>query len=169
MERRSCSFHSIPIFPNSKFENKSCICFVFPMASDSVAIHQVISFQYSCSVIKICRCTEDLLHGQIFNSWSEMMQVMSSEQDVRKGEYIKIVLCLVAQSCQSLCNPMDSSHQSPLSMGILPGKNIEMGCHSLLQEIFPIQGSNPGLLHCKQILFYHLSHRGSPYNYYNKM
>ena len=28
-----------------------------------------------------------------------------------------------------------------------------MGCHSLLQEIFPTQGSNPDLLHCRQILY----------------
>ena len=36
-----------------------------------------------------------------------------------------------------------------------------MSDHSLLQGIFPIQESNPGLLHCRQIL-YHLSHQGSP-------
>ena len=36
-----------------------------------------------------------------------------------------------------------------------------MGSLSLLQGIFPSQGSNPGLLHCRQIL-YQLSHRGSP-------
>ena len=35
-----------------------------------------------------------------------------------------------------------------------------MGCHSLLQGIFPIQGSSPGLWHCRQIL-YHLSHPSS--------
>ena len=35
------------------------------------------------------------------------------------------------------------------------------GSHSLLQGIFPSQGSNPGLLHCRQIL-YQLSHQGSP-------
>ena len=35
-----------------------------------------------------------------------------------------------------------------------------MGCHFLLQGIFPTQGSNPGLLHCRQIL-YCLSHQGS--------
>ena len=39
-----------------------------------------------------------------------------------------------------------------------PGKNTGVGSHSLLQGIFPIQGSNPGLLHCRQIL-YHLSHQ----------
>ena len=36
-----------------------------------------------------------------------------------------------------------------------------MGCHSLLQGIFPTQGSNSILPHCSQI-FYHLSHQGSP-------
>ena len=35
--------------------------------------------------------------------------------------------------------------------------------HSLLQGIFLTQGSNLGLLYCRQIL-YHLSHQGSPYN-----
>ena len=41
------------------------------------------------------------------------------------------------------------------------GKNTEVGSLSLLQGIFPTQGSNPGLLHCRQIL-YQLSHQGSP-------
>ena len=43
-----------------------------------------------------------------------------------------------------------------------PGKNTGVGSHSLLQEIFPTQGSNPGLRHCKQILYF-LSHQGSPF------
>ena len=38
-----------------------------------------------------------------------------------------------------------------------PGQNSGEGCHALLQGIFPTQGSNPVLLHCRQIL-YHLSH-----------
>ena len=41
-----------------------------------------------------------------------------------------------------------------------PGKNTGMGCHSLLQGIFPTQGLNPGLLHYRQILC-HLNHQGS--------
>ena len=45
--------------------------------------------------------------------------------------------------------------------GDSPGKNTEVGCHALLQGIFPTQGSNPGLPHCRWIL-YHLSHQGSP-------
>ena len=42
-----------------------------------------------------------------------------------------------------------------------PGKNTGVGGHSLLQGIFLTQGSNPGLLHWRQIL-YHLSHQGNP-------
>ena len=40
-------------------------------------------------------------------------------------------------------------------------KNTGVSCHFLLQGIFPTQGSNPRLLHCRQIL-YRLSHQGSP-------
>ena len=42
-----------------------------------------------------------------------------------------------------------------------PGKNIGVGSCSLLQGIFPTQGSNSGVPHCRQIL-YSLSHHGSP-------
>ena len=74
---------------------------------------------------------------------------------------ISVVLCLVAQSCLILCDPMDCSPPGSSVHGDSPGKNTGVGCHALLQEIFPTQGSNPGLLHCRQIL-YQLSHQGSP-------
>ena len=43
--------------------------------------------------------------------------------------------------------------------GDSPGKNTGVGCHALLQGIFPTQRSNSGLRHGSQIL-YHLSHQG---------
>ena len=43
------------------------------------------------------------------------------------------------------------------------GKNTRVGCHFLLQGIFPTQGSNPGLLLCRQIL-YQLSYRELPHH-----
>ena len=70
------------------------------------------------------------------------------------------VLCLVAQSCPTLWDPMDCSLSGSSVHGDSPGKNTEVGCHVLLQGIFPTQGSNPGLLHCRRIL-YKLSHQGS--------
>ena len=42
-----------------------------------------------------------------------------------------------------------------------PGQNTWVGRLSLLQGIFPTQGSNPGFLHCRRIL-YQLSHKGNP-------
>ena len=50
-----------------------------------------------------------------------------------------------------------------LCPGNSSGKNTGVNYHSFLQGIFPTQGSNPGLLHCGQIL-YHLSHQGSPHH-----
>ena len=55
--------------------------------------------------------------------------------------YVKVK---AAQSCLTLCDPMEG-----------------VGNCSLLQGIFPAQGSNPGLQHCRQIL-YQLSYEGSP-------
>ena len=71
------------------------------------------------------------------------------------------VLCLVAQSCPTLCDAIDYSPPGSSVHGDSPGKNTGVGCHALLQEILWTQGSNSGLLPCKQIL-YCLSHQGSP-------
>ena len=71
------------------------------------------------------------------------------------------VLCLVAQSCPTLCNPMDCSLPGSSVHGDSSGKNTGVSCHALLQGIFPTQESNPGLLCCRRIL-YCLSHQGSP-------
>ena len=59
---------------------------------------------------------------------------------------------LVAQSCQTLCDPTDCSPPGASVHGILQAKNSGVGCHSLLQRIFLTQGSNPGLLHYRQVL-----------------
>ena len=70
-------------------------------------------------------------------------------------------VCLVAQSYLTLCNPMDCGPPGSSVLGGSPGKNIGVGCHALLQGIFPTQGSNPGLPHYRWIL-YSLSYQGSP-------
>ena len=60
-----------------------------------------------------------------------------------------------------LCDPMDCSPPGSSVQVDSPSKNTGVGCHFFLQEIFPTQGSNLGLPHCRWIL-YHLSHQGSP-------
>ena len=71
------------------------------------------------------------------------------------------MLSLISQSCPTLCDPMDCNPPGSSVHGDSPGKNTGVGSHALLQGIFPTQRSNPGLPHCRQIL-YRLSHQGSP-------
>ena len=67
---------------------------------------------------------------------------------------------LVSQVCVTVCDPVDIARQAPPSMDF-PGKNTEVGRHSLLQGICPTQGLNLCLLHCRKAL-YHLTHEGGP-------
>ena len=71
------------------------------------------------------------------------------------------VLCLVAQSCLTLCDAVNCSPWGSSVRGDSPGKKTGVDCHAYLQRIFPTQGSNPGLSHCRWIL-HCLSHQGSP-------
>ena len=71
------------------------------------------------------------------------------------------VLRFVAQLFLTLCDAMDCSLPGSSVHGYSPGKDTGVGCHALLQGIFPTQWLNPDLLHCRQIL-YCLSHLGSP-------
>ena len=79
-------------------------------------------------------------------------------------KYIKI-------NCLYTDNESESESRSVVSDSLRPhglyspwnslGQNTGVGSHSLLQGIFPSQGSNPGLPHSRRIL-YQLSHKGSP-------
>ena len=61
------------------------------------------------------------------------------------------IMCLVAQSCLTLCDPIDYSPPGSTVHGDSPGKNTELSCHALLQGIFPTQGSKPGLPHAGRL------------------
>ena len=76
-------------------------------------------------------------------------------------QLLKTLMLHCAQSCPILCDLMDYSPPDFSVHGDSPGKNTGVGCHALLQGIFSTQGSNPGLPHCRQIL-YQLSCKGSP-------
>ena len=71
------------------------------------------------------------------------------------------IMCAYSLSCAQLfVTPWTVARQAPLSMGF-SRQNTGVSCHGLLQGIFPTQGLNPGLLHCRWIL-YQLSYQGSP-------
>ena len=89
---------------------------------------------------------------------------------LEKGAVVYIPLSVVAKivyvcvSCSLVSDSLQCHGLLPtrlLCPWDSPGKNPEVGCHSLPQESFPTRGLNSGLLHSRQIL-YHLSHEGSP-------
>ena len=68
------------------------------------------------------------------------VSVLSPLLDLKSLEtkdYMLFVLCLVAQLCPTLCNPMDYSPPASSVGGDSSGKNTRVGCHALLQGIFP--------------------------------
>ena len=81
------------------------------------------------------------------------MEIMKLPRALKTCLHLKV---LVAQLCLTHHDPMEPT-------GLLCpwnslGESTGVGSNSVLQGIFPPQGSNPGLLHCRQIL-YHLSHQ----------
>ena len=67
----------------------------------------------------------------------------------------------VAQSCLTLCDPIDCSLSGSSVHGIFQARVLEWIAISFSRGIFPTQESNPGLPHCRQTL-YCLSHQGIP-------
>ena len=69
--------------------------------------------------------------------------------------------CVTAQSYLTLCDAMDCSLPGSSVHGILQARLLEWVAMPFSGGIFPTQGLNPGLPHCRRIL-YRLSHPGSP-------
>ena len=89
-------------------------------------------------------------------------QLVQSQAGPEIARRILNLLYLVTQSCLTLCDPVDCSPSGSSVHGDSPDKNTGVGCHALLQGIFPTQGLNPSLPRCRQIL-YCPSHQGSPH------
>ena len=76
------------------------------------------------------------------------------------SNHLSCIHAELLQSCLTLCHPVDHSLRDSSDHGILQARILESVCQSLFQGILPTQGSNPGLPHCRQIL-YCLSHLGN--------
>ena len=74
----------------------------------------------------------------------KMVSRTSDTSYIRKYKYC--TLHLVSQSCSTLCDPVACSPPGTSVHGDSLGKNTGVGSLSLLQGIFPTQGSDPGLL-----------------------
>ena len=90
--------------------------------------------------------------------WRKML-IQESKYNAKRLQLLRLYPCLqgqsmeqrssisakLLQSCPTLCDPMNYSLSGSSVHGILD-KNTGVGCHALLQGIFPTQGLNPGLL-----------------------
>ena len=92
----------------------------------------------------------------ILDERSRYLQLTESANTLLSN--VVIFMCMLCaqslQSCLTLCDPMDRSPPGSSVHGDSPARNTEVGCHALLQGIFPTQGSNPGLQHCRWILYH---------------
>ena len=77
----------------------------------------------------------------------------------KERKKVQVLVACVSWSCPMLWDPMEPARL--LCPWNSPGRNTGVGCHALLQGIFLTQGLNPGLLHCRQIL-YQLSYQEHP-------
>ena len=120
-----------------------------------------IEYGHACSMI-VCMDSggkrkgwNDWARGSGFGRHSSGFPFRIVEAEVRMGHPSDsmCVCVLVAQSCLTLCNPMDYSPPGSSVQNSL-GKNTGVGCHFLIQRVFPTQGSNLCLLHCRQILYW---------------
>ena len=115
---------------------------------------QIPSYQYDnpeCGIGKRCIVT-----------CHEIVVFLSNRYNRHNLESMISMMLLFSCSVLSDClRPHRLQHARLLCPWNSPGKNTGVGCHSLSQGIFPTEGSNPGLLHCRQIL-YLLRHQRTP-------
>ena len=88
---------------------------------------------------------------------NRLLDTVEEEEAGMIWESIIETYTLVSVSCSVVPNSLRLHGLQPsrlLGPWDFPGKDTGVGWHFLLQGIFPTQGSNPGLLHCRQILYW---------------
>ena len=95
----------------------------------------VYIYLYMHKHIHICIYTDTYSHTHIYTYMCVYIYIYTHTYIYNQYAFV------YTQSCPTLCSPMTVVRQPPLSMEYCPGKNTGMGCHFLLQGIFPTQGS----------------------------
>ena len=120
----------------------SLFCFVILLFTGNALI-----YTYLCSAALVTQSCVTLA-----TPWTVSHQVpLSIEFSRQECQWWWFSLSVVSNSC----DPMDWEPTRLLCPWDSPGKNTGVGCHCLLQGIFPTRGSNLGLLHCRKILYHH--------------
>ena len=107
----------------------------------------------SCWHFSLCVVPYIYICSQSFLGWNA-----STREGLGTVVYSCDSCSLVTQLCLTVCDSMNCGLPGSSVHGILQARNTGVDSKSLFQGIFSTQGWNPGLLHCRQIL-YHLSHQ----------
>ena len=86
---------------------------------------------------------------RVGHDWSDLAAAAEPNSKTENWERVGLspsCCCLVVQLCPTLCNPTDCNMPGSAVWNFL-GKKTGVGCHFLLQGIFPTQGLNPCFLH----------------------
>ena len=87
-------------------------------------------------------------------SWLQSLSVVISEPKKIKSATVSIVSPSICLTVANSVQPYGLQPARVLCPWDSPDKSARVGCHALLQRIFLTQGWNPGLLHCRQILYH---------------
>ena len=96
-------------------------------------------------------------HSPLRPKPTQELSTEDEENSIREP-WTVIKLCSITKSCLTLWDPIDYSPPGSSVHDILQARTLEWIVMSSSRGIFPTQGLNVGLPHCRQIL-YHLSHR----------
>ena len=125
----------------------------------------VISFPLIPKVILTLFPVTTILHSSRNPGWKHKVTIDSLSPHFILVHIVCVCVCVCSHSVVSdFLRPSGLQPARLLCPWGSPGKNTGVGCHCLLQGIFPTQGLNLGLLHCRQTL-YPLSHQGSHKSY----
>ena len=102
----------------------------------------------------LIHCFFNCLFLRDFSEWFLMINQMT----LLAAAYCPLCVHVSCSVVSDSLRPLGLEPTRLLYLWYSPGKNTGVDCHFLLQRILPTHGSNPGLLHCRQIL-YHLSYR----------
>ena len=134
LKLQSCAYKAKPVTFLFSFHQSNYKCFLMPSLGISKKAHAIFQVESAAAAAKSLQSCSTLC-GPIGSSppGSPVPGILQART---------LHACSVAQSCPTLCDPMDYRSPSSFCPWDYPGKNTGVGCHFLLQGIFPAQRSN---------------------------
>ena len=149
--------------------NRMCVCVCVCVCTRAhTRMHESIYlpihvYLYDCGEICFKELTYMIMEAQQVQNmqgrladWRSMEKLWFKSKGILLAECLlllgrlKSVKVLVVSDSLRPCGLLPARLFCPWNS---PGKNSGVSCHPLLQRIFPTQGSNSGLLHCRQVLY----------------